>query len=876
MRLAIIVTLPTDEMRYTREAILSVFPHGNPPSAIARYQMYLKSYYANSTIMLDDKLFIAPCSEFIDLSLVTGRQRDPLDIDSILTPDSRSVLVEGPAGIGKSTLCWQLCRKWDALKSLREYKIVILLQLREKRIQKISSLQEVFYHEDKRLCKGVVDEVRRCEGEGILLIMDGFDEIPLSAARDKESLIIKLCNGKCLPKTTRLITGRPSARYIWNLFPCRPREIEILGFTDEAKMQFTKNAAKHEPGVFCNFKSFFLSNPAINSLMSVPVNCAIIAQLYKDIGRSRELVITTMTGLYTTLVLVLIRRHMIECGKWDVYSRVPDSFSDLPQEVVTALKRVSELAYRGLQQGLVVSLSFTDSDIRDHLGLLTETKEMYVCGGGRASYSFLHLSIQEFLAAWHIARFPINLKGTISQIFEEAVESDLKIFLSGLIGCSQMNLRNYLSKFTLNCLYEAQDPEIFKKMSICHMQSLFLESSYDMYVLGYVLANASISWDLTVTASLDTLAISLADHSPSDGKILGSIYKLNLYSKPNSIESSRLKGLPNCLLQSIHGLVVSVTNPLIPVLVQDLTLLFGLKYIYFDFSILCSHDYVLCRKLREVSSLESLEFHSYNISAKGMQALTKTLPGCLKLERFTMKNYFSFSNSVLEERNYLKLVKKLLSHSSLKRLNIDTVPFQPFVLELPRNVERISFRLRLWKRGTMMSRLSNCLFCIANMCKSPIVKSLAISLDLPSRVVANFPPRVYCDFLAILNNSLRCNASVKVLDLGRRLCIPNPIHHSILSRALRRDPEVPLLDLRRSKSLCDLTTVRYGTMNITKNPSKKTNKKSKRNQSCPDLLDMQSLHSVHPDINHIFEHQCFFHEPAKPLLKSINHHYFIF
>ena len=804
--------------------------------------------------MLDDKLFIAPCSEFIDLFLVTGHQRDPLDIDSILTPDSRFVLVEGPAGIGKSTLCWQLCRKWDALKSLRDYKIVLLLQLREKRIQKISSLKKVFYHEDRRLCKGVVDEVRRCEGEGVLLILDGFDEIPLSAARDRESLIIRLCNGKCLPKATRLITGRPSARYIWNLFPCRPRGIKIVGFADEAKMQFTEIVAKQEPKVFSNFKSFFLSNPAINSLMSVPVNCAIIAQLYKDIGRSRKLVIATMTELYTTLVLVLIRRHMIELGKWDEFSRVPDSFNDLPQEVVTALKRVSELAYRGLQQGFAVSLSFTDSDIGDigdHLGLLTETREMYVCGGRRTSYSFLHLSIQEFLAAWHIACSSID---HMDWVFHKDYQTTLGIFLSGFIGCSKLRLYA-ITKFELNCLYEAQDPEIFKRSDIPNIQSLFLES-YDMYVFGYTLANAPISWDLTVTASLDTLAISLADHSPSNSKILGSIHKLNLYSKPNSFESSRLIGLPNCLLQSIHGLVVGVTNPLIPVLVQDLTLLFSLNRIYLDFSTLCSDDFVLCRKLRDVSSLKSLEFHSYNISAKGMQELAKTLLDC-QLEEFTMKNYgnnsFSFSTSVLEERNYLKLVEILLLHSSLKRLKIVTVPFQPFVLELPRNVEQISFMLKLWQHGMMMSRLSDCLFCIANMCKSPIVKSLAIHLNLPSVVFANFPPRVYCDFLAILNNSLHCNPSVNILNLDRRLCIPNRIHCSILSRALRRNPEVPLLHLKRSKSLCDLTTVKYGRCSLA------MNKKSKHNQSCPEFLDMQSLHSVHPDINEIFKHrQCLF------------------
>ncbi len=71
------------------------------------------------------------------------------------------------------------------------------------------------------------------------------------------------------------------------------------------------------------------------------------------------------------------------------------------------LQRVSELAYKGLFKE-DVQLVFTDDDdvIAEnfhHLGLMNVVKEIYVCKGARTSYSFLHLSIQEFLAAWHVS-----------------------------------------------------------------------------------------------------------------------------------------------------------------------------------------------------------------------------------------------------------------------------------------------------------------------------------------------------------------------------------------------------------------------------------------------------------------------------------------
>ncbi len=53
---------------------------------------------------------------------------------------------------------------------------------------------------------------------------------------------------------------------------------------------------------------------------------------------------------------------MIERGEWDSYHRIPTSLKDLPEEVTTDLKRVSELAYRGLLEE-DVQLVFTDSDI---------------------------------------------------------------------------------------------------------------------------------------------------------------------------------------------------------------------------------------------------------------------------------------------------------------------------------------------------------------------------------------------------------------------------------------------------------------------------------------------------------------------------------
>ena len=209
--------------------------------------------------------------------------------------------------------------------------------------------------------------------------------------------------GEYLPKATRLVTSRPSALHNKDKhFPREHKHVEILGFTDERKVKFAESAFKSEPAVAEHFKAFILSNPVINSLMYIPVNCAILAKVYKGMRRDVKLIPKTMTQLYIVLVSVLIKRDMIKIGKWDEDTQVP-SFEQLPEKV-PELKRVCRLAYESLFKE-EVQLEFTDSDTGEdfqHLGLLKEIKERDLMGV-RILYSFLHLSIQEFLAACHVS-----------------------------------------------------------------------------------------------------------------------------------------------------------------------------------------------------------------------------------------------------------------------------------------------------------------------------------------------------------------------------------------------------------------------------------------------------------------------------------------
>ena len=69
------------------------------------------------------------------------------------------ILVEGAPGVGKSTFAWKLCRKWSKGKILSQYKLVVLLRLRDKRVREAKTLYDLFFYDDPEEQKLIVKEV---------------------------------------------------------------------------------------------------------------------------------------------------------------------------------------------------------------------------------------------------------------------------------------------------------------------------------------------------------------------------------------------------------------------------------------------------------------------------------------------------------------------------------------------------------------------------------------------------------------------------------------------------------------------------------------------------------------------------------------------
>ena len=283
------------------------------------------------------------------------KSKKAIDINQIAQlPDGstqpKSILVEGAPGVGKSTFAWKICRKWGKGKLLQQYKLVVLLRLRNKSVRATKNISDLFRYHDHQIQQAVVEEIQRTGGKGVFLLFEGFDELP-EELRTNDSIFMNFITGRELPEATVLITSRPWASEFLH-WGCRrhiSQHIQILGFT-QANIQFyLESTMANDLLLLAGLKKYISCYPHINSLMYIPLNCAIVVEVYRNSRKDETLVPKTMTELYSSLVRSLLLRHLLDHpvhGKkrrWRVRS-----FSDLPQDVYQQLRELGKVAYEGI------------------------------------------------------------------------------------------------------------------------------------------------------------------------------------------------------------------------------------------------------------------------------------------------------------------------------------------------------------------------------------------------------------------------------------------------------------------------------------------------------------------------------------------------
>ncbi|XP_053493531.1 protein NLRC3-like [Ictalurus furcatus] len=426
-------------------------------------------------------------------------QETPIKCKDLFKDKSiRRVLTKGVAGIGKTVSVQKVILDWTEGKANQDVTFMFPLPFRELNLmkQKHLSLMELLHHffpEIKEL--GLID----CEINKVLFIFDGLDEcrLPLNFQKNErlcdvtesasvDVLLTNLIKGNLLPSALLWITSRPGAA---NQIPpeCVDQVTEVRGFSDPQKEEYFRKRISDQ-SLANKIISHMKSSRSLYIMCHIPVFCWISATvLERMLGEAeRGEIPKTLTQMFTHFLIFQIKhkdqKYHQKCD--------PD-----PQQTRESILALGKLAFQQLEKG---NLIFYEEDLREcgidvrevsvYSGVCTQIfREEFGLHLGKV-FSFVHLSVQEFLAALYAFLSFIDrnetehqtdlsdllTKSNMSDFLRSAVDKALQsenghldLFLRFLLGLSlesnQTLLRDLLPQTGSNSHNKQETVEYIKK-----------------------------------------------------------------------------------------------------------------------------------------------------------------------------------------------------------------------------------------------------------------------------------------------------------------------------------------------------------------------------------------------------------------------------
>ena len=335
--------------------------------------------------------------------------------DSYSSGNSELILIDGAPGIGKTILSKEIAYRWACNELLSDNQLVLLIFLRDPAIQNINSIKSLihyFYKFEKEadsisaICAEYLFDVN---GKNITMIFDGYDEV--AQPECKNDFLLHLMYKEILPQCRIVVTSRPIASV--TLHKRADLQVEILGFTEENRQNFIKSELSKHPDLLVKVTSCLEENSTLNHLCYIPF---ILSVLVCVVIECEELP-TNQIELYEKFIVVTISHFLKKLG---LLKSAILNFQDL---ITSEYKQYfSELCKYAFFALLNNKLVFTRNEIKrefpqlanapgswDGLGLLKSAKYFSVAeNSDNTSYNFLHLSIQECLAAYYITTLDIK------------------------------------------------------------------------------------------------------------------------------------------------------------------------------------------------------------------------------------------------------------------------------------------------------------------------------------------------------------------------------------------------------------------------------------------------------------------------------------
>uniref|UniRef100_A0AAQ4QV13 NACHT domain-containing protein n=1 Tax=Gasterosteus aculeatus aculeatus TaxID=481459 RepID=A0AAQ4QV13_GASAC len=336
----------------------------------------------------------------------TIRQEDLLKASAGGEEPIRTVMTKGVAGIGKTVLTQKFTLDWAEDKDHQDIQFTFPFTFRELNLlreKKYSLVGLVHHFFSETRAAGIC----RFEEFQVVFIFDGLDEcrLPLDFHKNEiltdvtelasvDVLLTNLIRGKLLPSARLWITTRPAAA---NQIPpeCVGMVTEVRGFTDPQKEEYFRKRFRGEEQA-SKIISHIKTSRSLHIMCHIPVFCWITATVLEELPKS-------LTEMYIHFLVV---QSKVKKVKYDGGAETDPHWSPESRKMIESL---GKLAFDQLQKG---NLVFYESDLTEcgidiraasvYSGVFTqifrEERRLYQ----DKVFCFVHLSVQEFLAAFHV------------------------------------------------------------------------------------------------------------------------------------------------------------------------------------------------------------------------------------------------------------------------------------------------------------------------------------------------------------------------------------------------------------------------------------------------------------------------------------------
>lgn len=401
---------------------------------------------------------------------VQKSQEKPINCNEIFNVPGQNernkvVLTKGIAGIGKTVSVQKFILDWAEGEANQFIDCIFFLPFREINLIKdeeysLHELLQEFYPELETL-----SEKNLYKNLQLAFVFDGLDEsrllplefrVRLVKSEKKKApvnaLITNLIEGNLLPSALIWLTSRPAAA---NQIPSQHVSLftEVRGFTDEQKEQYFKKRIK-DPNDASKIISQVKGSRSLYIMCHIPIFCWITAKVLQEMlqRNNGEEIPTTLTEMYIHFLLIQMN---IKNEKYD--DKVERDVKKLLEKNREIILKLAKLAFTQLKRG---NIMFYEDDLKEcgievsvdseYTGMCAEIFKKESVFHEKKVYCFIHLSIQEFLAALHVFDSYLNQNMSELQFFFRdcpPIDTQLDVLLKKAVDKAKVSENGHFDLF---------------------------------------------------------------------------------------------------------------------------------------------------------------------------------------------------------------------------------------------------------------------------------------------------------------------------------------------------------------------------------------------------------------------------------------------